>query len=111
MSETLQQQAAKQAPVYSDFGGDEDLGELVEMYVEEMPDRIQALIDASQSSQPEDLARLAHQLKGASGSYGFMQISRVAAHLEHAAKDGADNIETLLAETIDICRRAKAGTP
>lgn len=111
MSEALQHQATNQAPVYSDFGGDEDLGELVELYVEEMPGRIQALIEASQNPESDELARLAHQLKGASGSYGFMQISRVAAQLEYAVRNGADNIESLLQETINICQRAKAGTP
>lgn len=109
----LNQEATSASPIYSDFGGDEDLGELVEMYVDEMPDRVQALAECFQAKDLDALARLAHQLKGASGSYGFMQISNVAAQLELALKNNmsAEEVEKYFAETIELCGRAKAGTP
>lgn len=108
-SAKLQEQIAPDAPIYSQFGDDEDLGELVAMYVDEMPGRIQSLVDAYQASSRDDLARLAHQLKGASGSYGFTQISTAAARLETGIRQ-QQPIEAAFDEVIDLCRRAQAGT-
>jgi len=42
-------------PLYSTFGDDPDLGELVEMFVEEMPDRIDNLIRQFDDRNWEDL--------------------------------------------------------
>ncbi len=116
MQEALQQAQQSEAqttPIYSEFGGDEDLGELVEMYVDEMPGRIQAMVETLAAKDWEGLARLAHQLKGASGSYGFMPISQVAAQLENALKKNSEpeEIDRFFQQTINVCQRAKAGTP
>ena len=53
MSETL---------VYSDLGTDEDLGELVEMFVMELPNRISSLEEALGSNDLRTLKTLAHQM-------------------------------------------------
>jgi HPt (histidine-containing phosphotransfer) domain-containing protein len=53
---------------------------------------------------------LAHQLKGAGGSYGFPAITEAAAAVENALADGLDEptlrdrVETLAS----LCRRARA---
>src|SRR5574340_851014 len=73
-------------PLYSRLGGDADLGEIVAMYVDEMPGRVAALLDRLQSGDWEGLRRLAHQIKGAAGSYGFDTITPCAERLENALR-------------------------
>jgi HPt (histidine-containing phosphotransfer) domain-containing protein len=53
------------------------------------------------------LERLAHQLKGAAGSYGFPQVTPVAARLEQAARErrSTDAMLACLSEMADLCVR------
>ncbi len=101
------------APVYSSFGDDPELGELVEMFVEEMPDRISNLSACFSDKDWEGLGRLAHQLKGSAGSYGFAQISPAAARVEQAARQDPDeeNIRSSLEQLLALCGQVRAGTP
>ena len=100
-------------PIYSTFGVDPDLGDLVEMFVEEMSHRVNTLIDLLESSDWEGTATLAHQLKGAGGSYGFAAITDRALVLETAAREGssADAIRTAADALVDVCRRIRSGAP
>jgi CheY-like chemotaxis protein/HPt (histidine-containing phosphotransfer) domain-containing protein len=99
--------------VRSHLAADPDLGELVEMFVQEMPDRINALETQARSRNWQQLTRIAHQLKGAAGSYGFKAITPYAARLESAARDGRREEEILLSldELLDLCRRVRSGVP
>ena len=99
--------------IYSSLGADPDLGELVEMFVQEMPDRVSALETQAQSRDWAQLTRTAHQLKGAAGSYGFHALTPLAARLEHSARAGQqeDQILASLADLLDLCRRVRAGAP
>ena len=99
--------------LYSTLGGDPDLGELVEMFVDEMPGRIQKLQTQGSERNWEALAVSAHQLKGAAGSYGFDQVSPYAADLESAARnpDSEDRILNSLDQLVDLCSRLRAGIP
>ncbi len=108
----MQETQATPQFIYSSLGDDPDLGELVEMFVDEMPDRTQALSDQAETRDWEQLARAAHQIKGAAGSYGFDQITPFARDLELSAREGADEelILSTLGELVDICNRARAGT-
>ncbi len=101
------------SPIYSTLGADPDLGELVEMFVEEMPERVAQLSDAFQAGHLDELARCAHQLKGASGSYGFDQMTSVAGQLESAVKEGdsSEEIQSALQQLANLCQRARAGSP
>lgn len=96
--------------VYSSLGNDPNLGELVEMFVEEMPDRINTLTESFESGDKETLRRLAHQLKGALGSYGFDQLTPYAAKLERiVCADGANNeIRQSLNDLVNLCRKVRA---
>ncbi|MCA9104077.1 MAG: Hpt domain-containing protein [Pirellulaceae bacterium] len=93
----------------SDFAGDADLGELVEMYVDEMPQRVQSIIQAYETQDWELLGRLAHQTKGAAGSYGFHQITALAESLEHAVRRSGDQalIATAFDRLVDVMKRAE----
>jgi len=106
--------AMKQSePLYSSFGTDPELGEIVELFVEEMPDRIQMLIDQYDANDWHGLRRTAHQLKGAAGSYGFDEISPRAARLERFLGDDEpeEQIRSAVEELIAVCGRVRPGGP
>jgi CheY-like chemotaxis protein len=99
--------------VYSHLAADPDLGKLVGMFVQEMPDRINALEAQAKGRDWDQLTRTAHQIKGAAGSYGFGEITPYAARLEQAARSGCQEEEILssLGELLDLCRRVRSGAP
>lgn len=99
--------------VYSCFADDPEFGELGDLFVGQMPNRIHALETQAESGDWKELRRTAHQLKGSAGSYGFDVITPFAARLEHAARDGCQEEEVLLAldELLGVCRRVRAGAP
>lgn len=86
---------------------DPDLRDIVEMFTNEMPERIgriEALWDAR--DLPE-LKRYAHKLKGAGGSHGFGILSERTSELENLIDRNADEktIQTAIESLIDICNR------
>src|SRR5208282_3372618 len=97
--------------VHSALASDPDLNELVDLFVQEMPDKISVLETHAQNCDWQQLTRTAHQLKGAAGSYGFSAITPYAARLEAALKEGRQEEEILssLNELLDLCRRARGG--
>ncbi|NOG54626.1 MAG: Hpt domain-containing protein [Planctomycetes bacterium] len=99
-------------PVVSEFADDPDMLELVEMFVDELPQRVQSLQSSFESQMMDELLRLSHQLKGACGGYGFPSLSEAAAELEGLLKSGAGDpgqIEAAMNELVDLCRRASPG--
>jgi HPt (histidine-containing phosphotransfer) domain-containing protein len=95
--------------IRSSLAQDPDLGEIVQMFVEEMPQRVEALERCRLAAEWEDVGRIAHQLKGAAGSYGFHELTPLAARLEAAIRiDHAyDRAPLLLDELLDACRRVR----
>lgn len=106
--------SAQERPwIYSTFGDDPDLGELVEMFVDEMEQRVGSFRNAFDESDFSTLGTLAHQLKGAAGSYGFDTLTPAAFELEQAVRDGSSMqaIEESLDRVTDLCHRLRAGSP
>jgi HPt (histidine-containing phosphotransfer) domain-containing protein len=105
--------AAHNSAIYSSLGADPDLGELVALFVEEMPERISRLQQALTKGDREDLYHAAHQLKGAAGSYGFGQLTPLAAAVERAARDNEPEgaLRKALQELISLCQQVRAGMP
>lgn len=96
-------------PLRSEFASDPDMMELVELYVEDMPERIAAMRTCWETADGEELRRLAHQLKGASAGYGFPSVGEVARELETVLKeDPAVELERIRREfdaLVDECSR------
>jgi HPt (histidine-containing phosphotransfer) domain-containing protein len=94
----------------SEFSDDPDMIEIVDLFIEEMPERIAAFEDALARQDFDSLARVAHQLKGSAGGYGFPTITEQAAVIERAAKDhtALDKLSDDVRELIDMCSRARA---
>jgi DNA-binding NarL/FixJ family response regulator/HPt (histidine-containing phosphotransfer) domain-containing protein len=97
--------------VYSSLGGDPELGGLVDLFVGELPGRVASMQTAADGRDWEQVTVIAHQLKGAAGSYGFDALTPYARDLEYAARDSgqAETILRALGELSDICRRVRAG--
>ena len=104
----MDNQPQRVSPLYSDLGADPDLGDLVVLFVEEMPERIDLLLRHRDARDWENLRRTAHQIKGAAGSYGFGPISPLAGRLEQclSRNEPEETIHAALAELVDLCRRA-----
>jgi len=65
---------------------DVDDVELIEMFLEELPNRIETLNTAALAGDFAQMNRLAHQLKGAAPGFGFDPIGTSAAILETRLK-------------------------
>lgn len=96
-------------PIYSDLADDPDLGDIVRLYVDEMPGRIESLLNHFASFDWLGLAIEAHQLKGAAGSHGFHQLTPAAAALEQTARQGNDveKIQAALDTVVELLRRIR----
>lgn len=94
-------------PIRSEFAQDPDMADLINMFVEEMPSRIQSIADCYREQRLAELQTIAHQLKGSGAGYGFEPVSLTAAQLEASLKTHSD-IESIRDEVdalIDVCRR------
>ncbi len=92
-------------PIRSQYHDDADMRELVREFASDLPNRVRRLEELLAGEDFEELERVAHQLKGAGGGYGFPQITEAAAVLELALRDGADTSRVkqgaaLLSETL-----------
>jgi HPt (histidine-containing phosphotransfer) domain-containing protein len=104
----------KEATVYfSDLAQDPGLAEIVELFVAELPFRVEAMRQASSAGDLPTVGRLAHQLKGAGGSHGFPHLSTIAREVEHAARGLQSPSETTAAiERLSAaCTQTHAGIP
>ena len=97
--------------IYSRLATDPDLCGIVDLFVEEMPGRVAALLDQLRAADWEGLRWTAHQLKGAAGSYGFDAISPCAGKLESAVHNDEpeEQIREAVMELADLCTRARGG--
>jgi HPt (histidine-containing phosphotransfer) domain-containing protein len=96
----------------SQLSGDPDMAELVELFVGEMPERVRLVVEHFEKGQMGELKRVAHQLKGACGGYGFPQVGAAAGELEKALAQGAaedlERVRRRVDELVELCRRVSA---
>lgn len=103
-----------ESPIYSSLANDEMMCELVEEFVGDMPLRIEALRQALVADDIDTVQRLAHQLKGAFGSYGFEQMTEPARRLEKSAAESRDQIDVIRQDVdalVGYCLRLTAAKP
>ena len=101
--------SASYADLVSTMHDDQDMQEIVRQFVKNLPDRSSAMLRASLAGDIETLKRLAHQLAGSAGSYGFPKITDAARAVEKAAEAGADgdSLRGQVEELATLCRRAR----
>ena len=103
----LQSQVSE--PIYSDLAqSDPAFSEIVELFVDGLTERLEAMQEALQANDMDCLRRLAHQLKGSGGGHGYPTLSRNASELEQQVLQGATaEITQGLDELADLVARIK----
>jgi CheY-like chemotaxis protein/HPt (histidine-containing phosphotransfer) domain-containing protein len=100
------EQADPASSLPSTYAGDPDMIDVIRRFVSSLPERVAAM----RSAEGASLQRLAHQLKGAAGGYGFAPITDAAARVEEALVGGgaAEQVRQLLDDLFALCGRAIA---
>ncbi len=89
---------------------DPEMRDIVEDFVGDLQTRIHELRDAFAATDWDRMATLAHQLKGAGGSYGYPAISQRGAAMEADFKNRRhDTVELHLKALADLASAAGAG--
>ncbi len=93
----------------SDLTGDPDLADVLEEFIRELPARAQAIEQARIEGDVDTLIRLAHQLKGTAGGYGFPSITEEAANLERISRrpGSREELSGAVRSLTDLCRRTQ----
>lgn len=104
---------AESTVLLSELADDTDMAELVDMYLAGLGPKAALVAELYAEHRLGELARLAHQLKGASGGYGFPTISEAAKKVELQATADPDLRQLTLAvdDLTRLCAQAIAGRP
>jgi signal transduction histidine kinase/CheY-like chemotaxis protein/HPt (histidine-containing phosphotransfer) domain-containing protein len=97
-------------PIRSEYADDPDLADIIDEFVAGLPDTLSAMREASANNHHDRLQRLAHQLKGAGGGYGYPMLTQEAAILEQAAKAAdSEQARLVLRRLTDLCQAVRRG--
>jgi HPt (histidine-containing phosphotransfer) domain-containing protein len=81
-----QQAQADGGAIKSQFADDPEMSELIEAFVARLPETADAMAQALSNNCFDELRRLAHQLKGSGGGYGYPSLTQQASKLEDSAR-------------------------
>jgi HPt (histidine-containing phosphotransfer) domain-containing protein len=81
-------------------GGADLVVELVELYLQDAPVKINAIRQAVAQADRDSLTRAAHSLKGSSGTLGVRQLASVCEELEFLADDALTSDATALVDRL-----------
>ncbi|MBL8890761.1 MAG: Hpt domain-containing protein [Planctomycetaceae bacterium] len=97
--------------LYSEIQDDQEMLPLIEHFVCRLIDKSDRMFELLKSRRFDEIAQLAHQLKGAGGSYGYPTLSDAARAVEFSAKQEpeVENIRNLIANLADLCHQATRG--
>jgi CheY-like chemotaxis protein len=101
------------AVLVSELAGDEEMMEIIRPFVKALPSRAAAIRDALDHEDLPAVKRLAHQLKGSAGGYGFPSITAAAAAIDKAvtAEEKPDKIRRRVDELSQLVALARASVP
>ena len=89
---------------------DPDMLDIVEEFVAGLGTRVAEFSAAYEKQAWNDLKTLAHQLKGAGGSYGYAEMSTLGATMEQAFKNhSAEDFSAWMKHLSELIARAQAG--
>ena len=96
-------------PIISQYSDDPEMAELVEEFVNSLHERVSSIENCVSTGDLGELRRIAHQLKGSCGGYGFDVIGQAAAALETSVKaaQSVGQVNQEVVELIHLCHRAK----
>ncbi|MGD8639648.1 MAG: response regulator, partial [Gammaproteobacteria bacterium] len=104
-------QPPEQNPLYSTLlGEDESFGYLLSQFIEKLPNRRDTLFNAFNNGDITTCKKIAHDLKGLGGNYGFDELSELAAKLMFQL-EGEDHqvVPDLLTEIDNVFQRIYLG--
>ena len=100
-------------PIHSTYAGDPEMKELIELFLRELPTRIEAIRAALDAGDTSAITRLTQQLRGSSAGYGFPMLGSAAGvvedRLRNLHQDAPRTLAGIRAEVdalVDMCRRA-----
>ena len=93
-------------PLFSELEDGFEMQELLDGFVARLHQNAADAEAAHAAGDKDELVHIAHRLRGAAGSFGFMAISEAAGRLEEAALGGGP-IAGPLATLTSLCRRAR----
>ena len=102
-------------PIYSVYGTDPDMAELVDLFVAGVAETADAVRAAVAQEDWDAVRRGAHKVKGSAAGYGFEELGEEAGRLESLiARDGSLEVEPdEIREAVDrfesVCRRIRPG--
>lgn len=115
MGQEIPRMTSDPGPLRSTFAHDPEMVELIQEFVAELPKRLDAIQKAYRDGAAQDLKRLAHQLRGSAGGYGFPDVSDAAATVEdrlRAMNETGDAslrmVEREVAQLVHLCSRVSA---
>jgi HPt (histidine-containing phosphotransfer) domain-containing protein len=83
------------------LGDEELLAELAQLFLEDVPPRLEALREAIGGGDAASVGRVAHVLKGSSGNMGALRMSAICSELEDAGHSGKLQEAAGLAERLE----------
>jgi HPt (histidine-containing phosphotransfer) domain-containing protein len=104
--------SSKATLLRSEFSGDPEMAELIDVFLGELPKRVDSLSEAWRAREFQTVQRLAHQLKGSSAGYGFPTIGTAAAKVESCVREKSpeqvklEELQAGVQELIALCHRA-----
>ncbi len=105
------QERYRTAKIQSQLAGDAELMKVVASYIEELPCMLNRMLESLQHGDFEELAGLAHNLKGSSGLAGFPNFASQAAKLqENAQEQRTDQIIGIMQSVVELCQMVGAAT-
>jgi CheY-like chemotaxis protein/HPt (histidine-containing phosphotransfer) domain-containing protein len=69
-------------------GAEDAVESMLELFLDDAPDRIEALLEAAESGEAETIAKAAHAYKSASATIGATGLAATLNSIEHSAKEG-----------------------
>jgi PAS domain S-box-containing protein len=88
------------AGIASQFTDDPEMTEIIDEFVMRLPDTLVDMDTKLQNHDHPELRRLAHQLKGAGGGYGYPALTEKALCLENAAEGADETAEVLVLDEL-----------
>lgn len=104
-----EQASYRSAPVQSQLVNDPDLMKIVASFIDQLPEILTEMSRTLRQGDFDELAGLAHNLKGSSGLAGYPDLACEAAKIQQIAKDHqADQLADILQDIVELCRMVGA---
>ncbi len=97
--------------IASEHSMDPEMMALVHTFVLQLPNRTERLLELVAEDNRQEIARLAHQLKGTGSSYGYPQLTAVARELEQVAltSEYPTQLTDAAGRLVDTCNAIERG--